>query len=173
MTLPTNSDIIVACETVAIATIIFVRYSMSRFMKTLNNISRSQAIYRQKRISSTDLQSGHYAFALAICREPGRSQEDLARELCLNKSTVARNLNCLEQRGYISRTPLPNDKRQLSVYPTEKLLGVIGEIREVSEEWMTLLSEGIPQSELDIFDSVLERMQAHAREIIERQEENK
>lgn len=142
-------------------------------MKTLNNISRSQAIYRRNKISAKDLQSGHYAFALAICREPGRSQEELARELCINKSTVARNLNGLEERGYILRKPLPNDKRQFSVYPTEKLLEVIPEIRAVSVEWMSLLSEGIPQNELDIFDSVLVRMQTRAREIIEDQEENK
>ena len=53
---------------------------MAKFMKLLNNISRSQAIYRAERIDVPDLQSGHYAFALAICREPGRSQEELARE---------------------------------------------------------------------------------------------
>ena len=69
---------------------------MLKFMKLLNNISRSQAIYRHNRISANDLQTGHYAFVLAICREPGRSQEELARELCINKSTVARNLNYLE-----------------------------------------------------------------------------
>ena len=146
---------------------------MLKFMKTLNNISRSQAIYRHNKISAKDLQVGHYAFALAICREPGRSQEELARELCINKSTVARNLNCLEERGYILRNPLPNDKRQFAVYPTEKMLNVLPEIRSASMEWMTLLSEGIPQDELDIFDSVLERMQARAREIIENQEEGK
>ncbi len=146
---------------------------MSKFMKMLNNISRSQAIYRHSRISAKDLQSGHYAFVLAICREPGRSQEELARELCVNKSTVARNLNCLEEKGYISRTPLPNDKRQFSVYPTEKMLTVYPEIKKVSLEWITLLSEKIPKEELDIFDSVLERMQARAREIIQNQEENK
>ena len=146
---------------------------MSKFMKMLNNISRSQAIYRHSRISAEDLQTGHYAFALAICREPGRSQEELARELCINKSTVARNLNCLEEKGYISRIPLPNDRRQFSVYPTEKMLVVLPEIRKASGEWMALLSEGIPQDELDIFNSVLERMQERAREIIENQEENK
>jgi hypothetical protein len=53
------------------------------------------------------------------------------------------------------------------------MLSVLPEIKQVSLEWMTLLSEGIPQEELDIFDSVLERMQARAREIIEKQEENK
>ena len=146
---------------------------MSKFMKMLNNISRSQAIYRHGKISAEDMHSGHYAFVLAICREPGRSQEELARELCINKSTVARNLNCLEEKGYISRTPLPNDKRQFSVYPTEKMLAVLPEVRKASDEWMTLLSEGIPKEELRVFDSVLKRMQDRAREIIEKQEENK
>ena len=101
------SVIIVACETVAHATIIFsMRYDMPKFMKMLNNISRSQAIYRNFKIAAEDLQSGHYAFVLAICREPGRSQEELAKELCINKSTVARNLNCLEEKGYITRVSL-------------------------------------------------------------------
>ena len=146
---------------------------MPRFMKMLNNISRSQAIYRHSRISAEDLQTGHYAFALVICREPGRSQEELACELCINKSTVARNLNYLEENGYITRTPLPNDKRQFSVHPTEKMLAVLPEIKRASSEWMELLSEGISEEELAVFDAVLSRMQTRAREIIERQEENK
>ena len=144
-----------------------------KFMKMLNNISRSQAVYRHSRISAEDLQGGHYAFVLAICRAPGRSQEELARELCLNKSTVARNLNYLEEKGYIERRSLPNDKRQLSVYPTDKMLSVLPQIREASFEWRTLLSEGIPQKELEIFNSVLEQMETRAREIIMKQEGNK
>lgn len=146
---------------------------MSKFMKMMNNISRSQAIFRHSRISAEDMQSCHYAYALAICREPGRNQEELASELCVNKSTVARNLNFLEEKGYIQRTPLPNDKRQFSVYPTEKMIKVLPEIKSVSVEWMALLSEGIPQTELDTFSSVLERMQDKAREIIKLQEVNK
>ena len=146
---------------------------MSKFMKMLNNISRSQAIYRYSRISAEDLQTGHYAFVLAICREPGRSQEELAKELCINKSTVARNLNYLEEKGYISRNALTNDKRQFAVNPTKKMLGFLPEIKQASAEWMALLSEGIPENELEIFDSVLNRMQTKARQIIEKQEENK
>ncbi len=146
---------------------------MPKFMKMLNNISRSQAIYRHSRISAADLQTGHYAFVLTICHAPGRSQEEIAQELCLNKSTVARNLNCLEEKGYIFRNPLPHDRRQFSVYPTEKMLAVLPEIKNVSSEWMTLLSEGIAQEELAIFNSVLERMQDRARDIIAKQEENK
>ena len=146
---------------------------MAKFMKTLKNISRSLAIYRHSKISANDLQTGHYAFVLAICREPGRSQEVLAQELCINKSTVARNLNYLEEKGYITRQLLPNDKRQFSIHPTDKALGVLPEIKKVSVEWMTQLSEGIPRGELDVFESVLNRMQVRAREIIENQEVSK
>ena len=143
---------------------------MPKFMKMLNNISRSQAIYRLSRVTAEDLQPCHYSFVLAICRSPGRSQEDIARELCLNKSTVARNLNYLEEHGYVIRQSLPSDKRQFSVYPTEKLLAILPDIRQASSEWMEMLSEGIPQNELDIFDSVLRRMEEKARAIIEKQE---
>jgi DNA-binding MarR family transcriptional regulator len=107
---------------------------------------------------------------LIICREPGRSQEELARELCVNKSTVARNINYLEEKGFVSRIPFPGDKRQFSVYPTEKALAVLPQIKKASTEWMTLLSDGIPPADLEIFDTVLQRMQEKAREIIEEQE---
>ncbi len=146
---------------------------MIKFMKILNNISRSQALYRHAKISAKDLQSGHYAYALSICREPGRSQEEIAQDLCVNKSTVARNLNYLEEKGYILRKSLPCDKRQFAVYPTEQLLAVLPEIKAASMEWMALLSDGIPQNELEIFEGVLRRMESKAREIIESQEENK
>ena len=143
---------------------------MLSFMKMLNNISRSQAIYRNSRITASDLNSCHYAFVISICRKPGRSQEEIARDLCLNKSTVARALNSLETNGYILRTPLPNDKRQFSVHPTEKMLAVLPEVRKASEEWRDQLSEGIPEEEMEIFNSVLERMERRARDIIESQE---
>ena len=143
---------------------------MSKFMKLLNNISRSQAVYRCSRISAADLQSCHYAYILVVCRMPGSSQEDLARELCVNKSTVARNINYLEEKGYVARSPLPQDKRQYSVYPTQKAQSILPQIRVASLEWMTLLSEGISRDELEIFDSVLQRMQEKARKIIEEQE---
>ena len=146
---------------------------MPKFMKMLNNISRSQAIYRHENISADDLLPGHYAFVFAISSRPGRSQEEIARELCINKSTVARNLNYLEENGYICRKSIPNDKRQFSVHPTDKMLAVLPEIQEVSLRWMSLLSEGISNEELEVFNTVLERMQIKAREIIEKQEESR
>ena len=142
---------------------------MVKFMGMLNNISRSQAVFRQSRIAAEGLSAGHYAFVLAVSREPGCSQEELARALCLNKSTVARSLAALEGHGYIRREQHPTDKRQLLVYPTERMLAVLPEVKAASREWTALLSEGISEEELALFHSVLERMLARAREIVGRE----
>lgn len=146
---------------------------MPKFMKMLNNISRSQSIYRNSKVSATDLQPSQYAFILAVCRDSGRSQEEIAKELCINKSTAARNINALEEKGYVIRKSIPTDKRQFSVYPTEKAMYILPQIKKASVDWMQLLSEGISEEELKIFDSVLMRMQDKAREIVEMQEDNK
>ena len=53
------------------------------------------------------------------------------------------------------------------------MIDVLPEVKKASEEWMLLLSDGIAPEELEVFNSVLERMQERARKIIEKQEENK
>ena len=138
---------------------------MAKFMKMLNNISRSQAVYRKQSLPDSDLCAAHHAFVFAICREPGRTQDEIAKELCINKSTAARNLNALEENGYIERVPSPSDKRCLFVYPTDKMLSVLPKVQDVARDWMSALSEGISEEELEIFNSVLSRMQDRAKAI--------
>lgn len=144
---------------------------MPGIMRTMNNISRCQAMYRRKAVGLDDLFSSHYAFVLPISHEPGRSQEELARELCLDKSTVARVLACLEKNGYITRAPNQKDRRQTLVYPTEKMLEACPKVRQANRAWSDRLAAGISPEELDVFHRVLERMEKSAKTIIEELEE--
>ena len=146
---------------------------MPPLMKPVNTISRCQEIFRLHKIEAEELRPGHYPFILTICRQPGLSQDAIAREIFVDKSTVARVLAHLEKAGYVTRIACEKDKRRSLVYPTEKMLGILPEVKQVSTEWRSLLSEGIPEAELTIFHSVLERMEMRAREIVERQEEEK
>ena len=139
---------------------------MPRIMKSLNNISRCQSIYRLDKIACPDLAACHHALVLTICRVPGWSQEELARDLCLNKSTVARTLNQLEERGYVMRTADKDDKRRLLVYPTEKMLAVYPTVRRVTTEWNDMLEKDISAEELAVFHSVLQRMELRAKDIV-------
>ena len=134
-------------------------------MKTLNNISRCQAMYRKKTISAENLCPNHYAFVLAVCYKPGRSQDELAKALCLDKSTVARALAHLEKHGYIVRFPNEKDRRQYLVHPTEKMLAIYPKVQRSNEEWNAHLTENVSPEELAVFHRVLSTMEQNAKKI--------
>ncbi len=140
---------------------------MPKIMKSLNNISRSQALFRTEsllRQGITDVSSCHYTLLLSICREPGRSQEEIAHDICLNKSTVARAITQLEDHGYVSRSPKAEDKRCLLVYPTDKTLTLLPVLRSIGTEWNEYIVDGILDEELEVFHSVLLRMEKNAKQ---------
>ena len=60
-----------------------------------------------------------YMLAL-ILSEPGLSQKDLAQRLHLERSTVTRFLEVLENKGLIRRESAPEDGRVIRVSPSEK-----------------------------------------------------
>ena len=143
---------------------------MPKFMKTLNNISRSQSVFRTAKLKADGICAAHHTFVLAICNHPGSSQEELAREICLNKSTVARTLSHLEEKGYVRREANSEDKRSILVYPTEKMLEILPQVRSITKEFNSLISAEIPKEELDIFFSVISRMEEKAKSIAANQE---
>lgn len=134
-------------------------------MKSMNVISRCQAIYRSAVLES-ELSPVHHSFILAICRAPGRSQDELARDLCLTKSTVTRALSFLEDGGYVLRKTNPDDKRETLVFPSEKMLSVHSEIRRIANEWNSGLTRDIGEEELAVFKSVLAKMEKNAKSLV-------
>ena len=84
--------------------------------------------------------------------------------LCLNKSTVARALNHLEDKGYVPRTPSESDRRVLLVEPTEKMQAAYPEVRQITRDWNEQLAEGINADELALFFDILSHISAGSPE---------
>jgi len=139
---------------------------MAMFMRKLNIIARCAGMYRTQQ-SSTQLPGIYHSYVFAICRNPGMSQDKLSKHLCMNKSSVTRHLAFLEQNDYVERKPSETDKREMLVYPTEKMTGIHTEVVQISKKWTTLLSEDIGEEEMDTFLKVLDKIQIRALEITE------
>lgn len=139
---------------------------MPKFMKSLNNISRSQMMFRSERLKADGICAAHHTFVLAICLHPGRSQEELSKEICLNKSTVARTINYLEEKGYVRREANVSDKRSFLVFPTDKMLEIFPLVSTITREWNERICEDIPSDELEAFFSVLSKMEQKAKAIV-------
>lgn len=156
---------IVANETVLFATIFKGCEFMATIMRKMNIISRCEAMYRTEK-SSEHLPGIYHSYIFAICKSPGMTQDSLGKHLCKNKSNVTRHLSFLETNGYIERRVCEKDKREMLVYPTEKMLDILPEVRSITMEWNKKLAEGIPENELEIFHKILDKMLIKSKEIV-------
>ena len=130
---------------------------MPTIMRKINVINRCYALYRAEK-SSLNIHGGYHSYIIAICGHPGSSQDFLAKHLCKNKSSVTRHLTFLENEGFIERKTSAEDKRELLVYPTEKMTNILPEIKKISQEWNSLITKDISDNELEIFNTVLDKM---------------
>ena len=143
---------------------------MPSIMKSLNNISRSQAEFRRANLDDEILPM-YYPFILTIISRPGRTQDAIAKEICVNKSTVARRVDWLEETGYVTRMVDKEDKRRLRVYPTDKCEELGDKLRLIAVRWNALLTAGISEDEFAVFKSVLSRMEASVKSAIFKESE--
>lgn len=145
---------------------------MPKLMKEINIISRCAHIYRCDKLSGSDLSSIHLTYILAICRNPGISQESLAKQIYINKSNVTRQLEYLENHGYVERKQSESDKRVTLVYPTEKAEKMLPVVIGILTNWNDYLTEGCTEEELRIFSSVLEKITNRAKNYVDTKVEN-
>ena len=145
---------------------------MPTIMRQISVISRCANLYRAEN-TSLNIPGGYHSYITAISRYPGSSQEFLAKYLCKNKSSVTRHLAFLENEGFIERKVSAEDKREMLVYPTQKMKDILPETYENARNWNSLLTADIDEEELEIFKKVLDKMCLTARETIYGKEEKK
>lgn len=135
---------------------------MPRIMRSMAAISRCANQYRTKELSALGLKGNQSIYLLQICRHPGLTQDQLARNLTMDKSAVARQLTCLEELGYVRRETTANDKRVLLVYPTQKAQDALPEIHRVLRAWEDLITADLSQESREALIGALETMHSRA-----------
>ena len=139
---------------------------MSQITRKLSILGRCRLMYRANSLRHSGLLPPHYNYVIPICRNPGLSQEQLARRVYFDKYNVTRHLNKLEENGFVARRPSEADKRVMLVYPTQKMLDLLPQVQQCIEEWDTLIFEGLSPEELERFDATLTKITQRAQEYV-------
>lgn len=90
-------------------------------------------------------------------------QKDLEVFLSIRGSSVTSLINNLERDGYIKRESVKFDGRYKHLAPTEKALSIKKDISRRIDRYMESLFVGISENELEIYESVLEKMERNVR----------
>lgn len=133
-------------------------------MKYINQISRCSSLFKNGKLEHDGLNGYQHVYIRNICREPGISQDNLAKSIYVNKSSVTRQLALLEQNGFITRTPSDKDRRVMQVFPTQKAISILPAIKELSAEWESAITADLTDREKHLFLPILERIMEKAAE---------
>ncbi len=140
---------------------------MPSFTRNINIISRCAHAYRADSLAGQDLGPSYYFYVLLICAQPGISQDQLARRLYINKSSVTRAIVSLEENGFAERRIDDADKRIARIYPTQKALDILPEVRRIARGWNDFLLSDLEENEMQQFLATLEKVTAKAQSYID------
>ena len=127
-------------------------------------IERCNALYRSNAFKELGIGGYQHSYILAICNNPGISQDEIARRIHVNKSNVTRHVSSLEEGGFVRREDNPKDKRSFVVYPTEKALEIKPKILKILHEWDSKLTESLTVEEKEFLNDILARVAAKSLE---------
>ena len=140
---------------------------MPHVLKTMNEITRCGMQYCNDNLEPLGLKSCHASYLREICRSPGISQDTLARSICINKSNIARQIVVLEEGGFVERRSSTEDKRVMELYPTEKTLELLPELRKVLSGWSRYLTQDFTEEEIELLAKMLSSMRERAAQWME------
>ena len=115
-------------------------------------IYRNHAKYLNNMVEDVNLTFGLYPFLIEIYKNDGISQEDLAKVLYLNESTVTRNLDKLEKKGFIKKTP---NKRKKIITITDEGAEIAKKVMDYDEKWDELIKKDLTEEEYNNFKITL------------------
>ena len=132
---------------------------MTPFSNAVNALERWLRHRRRAYMEPLGLKGIHARLVMTICRTPGCSQDRLAKRMYFDKSTIARQLELMENMGLVERKASQKDKRVLCVYPTEKMQEFQPGLEQAMEEWEDELLRVLTSEEKELLMSLLEKVQ--------------
>lgn len=118
-------------------------------------IHRKQTAFLNDKLKDVNLSSGLYPLLIKTYKLEKVSQEELAEELHINESTVTRNLEKLERKGLIQKTP---EKRKKIISVTGEGAKTAKKIMDYDEEWDEKIKNTISDEEYSNFKNILTKI---------------
>lgn len=106
-----------------------------------------QRVSRRVRYESGGELAPHLVSALSNLRKHPMTPGELAETERVSAPSMTRTINCLAERGLVSRADNPSDGRSKVVSLTPEGLAALDRIRRARDDWMVHQIEGLTKEE--------------------------
>lgn len=131
--------------------------------KLNGKIYRSTQCYIDKGLDKFKLSTGIYPYLLILNENEGISQNEISRELNVDKAMSARAVKKLIELGYIQKRENREDVRAYKLFLTDKGRNIIPEIMKVIHNWIDILVEGCSEEEKEVGITFLDKVLSNAK----------
>lgn len=131
-----------------------------KLSKYTGGIYRCTQAFTSEMLKPYGLSSGSCPYLLTLYNRGGINQNEISRELNVDKAMSARELKKLIQMGYVKKEADQEDARAYKLYLTEKGRHMIPDIRRELSVWNNAITSGLEEKEkeelLRMLDIVLQ-----------------
>ncbi len=132
--------------------------------KYISILYRYGQIYLSKTLKPYGLSGGQYPFLLCIHKYPGISQENISKELAIDKGTTAKMVQKLVIGGFVKKESFKEDRRVHCLFLTERSKRALPFIKKALSEWYEVIMIDFSEEERQQASEYLKRMMENAWE---------
>lgn len=131
---------------------------------------KSAALYRcnqkyyDKVLSGFGLSYSGLIFLISIYEDEGLMLNKLAQDGSFDKGSITKAIYKLEENGFVIIQDSKKDKRAKELYTTQKTRDLMPKLYQIRQEYLNYLSTDLDEDELEIFDSLIDKILIKARE---------
>ena len=137
-----------------------------RMAHLVKDATRSFLKALQTRLASHDVQLGHWTFLRILWQKDGLTKRELSAEAGVMEPTTVVALRAMESLGYVRLEQLPENRKNVYVYLTQKGKRLRKTLVPLAEEVNAMAMQGLSQAEVKTTrESLLAMIDNLAREV--------
>lgn len=138
--------------------------------KTMSLLLKGSMSYNHKSIRAFGLNNSECSICAFVYTHEGCSQEEASSGLRMDKTTLAKSVLTLEEKGILSRKQDKVDRRKKVLKITGKGNKICAEVMKFHSEWLNKVLSVLSPEEQNTFENYCARLAAKAEELAAQKE---
>lgn len=135
-------------------------------MSDLSIIVRGSQVFSTRKLSDYGISAAEEYILMYLMGHSDANQDAIAKFFMLDKGSVARSLQKLESKGFISRKVNDENKREKVITLTKKALNIRDVLSDLLVDWKKGMYDGLSDGEILAFEKTVEKVAENITKII-------
>jgi len=128
------------------------------FMSDLSIIVRGGQVYSTRKLAEYGITAAEEFILMFLMGHRNANQDAIAKFFMVDKGSVARSLQKLESKGFISRKVNDENQREKVITLTKKAFDVKDVLSGLLVDWRKEMYHGLSDDEVQVFEKTLEKL---------------